>query len=50
MSKSRDLNIIVLEGNNEAFEPDEARELAQRLEVCCTPKHGSLILITQESN
>ena len=32
---------MVLDKNNEAFEPEEARRLARRFEFHYTPKHGS---------
>ena len=31
----------------EAFEPEEARRLTRRLEIHCTPKHGSWLNIAE---
>ena len=31
----------------EAFEPGEARRIAERLEIHCTPKHGSWLNIAE---
>ncbi|GAB4462010.1 MAG: hypothetical protein OHK0037_12180 [Elainellaceae cyanobacterium] len=33
----------------EVFEPERARQLVQRIEFCCTPKHGSWLSIAAEN-
>jgi hypothetical protein len=41
------LNTHKLGSLYEAFEPEEARRLARRLEIHCTPKHGSWLNIAE---
>lgn len=41
------LNTHTIGSLYEAFEPNEARRLAKRLEICYTPKHGSWLNVAE---